>query len=44
MKDKDTSVIKALEEASKLTLVYDEDYQTEDPRGEYDAVIVLNQK
>ena len=44
MKDKDTGVIKALEEASKLTLVYDEDYQTEDPRGEYDAVIVLNQK
>lgn len=44
MKEKNSALIKALEEASGLTLTYDEDYQTEDSAGTYDAVIVLNQK
>ncbi len=44
MKDKNTAIIKALEEAGGFTLTYDEDYQTEDAKGVYDAVIVLNDK
>ncbi len=44
MADKNSALIKALETASKKTLIYDEDYQTEDPKGTYDAVIVLNDK
>lgn len=44
MKEKDTAIIKALEEATGFTLIFDEDYQTEDANGTYDAVIVLNDK
>ena len=44
MADKNTALIKTLEAASGKTLTYDEDYQTEDANGTYDAVIVLNDK
>lgn len=44
MADKNSALIKALETGSGKTLIYDEDYQTEDPNGTYDAVIVLNDK
>ncbi|MDO5561374.1 MAG: LytR C-terminal domain-containing protein [bacterium] len=44
MEDKNSALIKLLETGSGFTLIYDEDYQTEDPSGVYDAVIVLNDK
>ena len=44
MADKDTELIDALEEAGGKKLTYDEDYQVEDEKGTYDAVIVLNDK
>ena len=44
MEDKNSALIKLLESGTGATLIYDEDYQTEDPSGTYDAVIVLNDK
>jgi hypothetical protein len=43
MKEKNTSLIKALEAGSGKTLTYDEDYKIEDSSGAYDAVIVINE-
>jgi hypothetical protein len=42
MPSKTPSLISALEAATGRTLIFDEDYQTEDPNSTYDAVIVLN--
>lgn len=44
MKERNSALIKLLEKASDKTLIYDEDYQTEDAAGTYDAVIVLNEE
>jgi hypothetical protein len=44
MKEKNTALISALEEASSLSLTFDEDIKTEDTAGAYDAVIVLLKK
>ncbi len=44
MKERNSALIKVLEKGSDKTLIYDEDYQTEDAAGTYDAVIVLNEE
>ncbi len=42
MSEKNSALIDILEEASGKTLTFDEDIETEDSAGDYEAVIVLN--
>ena len=44
MKEKNSALIKALEQATGRTMNYDEDVDVEDKAGSFDAVIVLNEE
>ena len=44
MKEKNTALIKLLEDATDRTMSYDEDINVEDSAGKFDAVIVLNEE
>ena len=44
MKEKNSALIKVLEQATERTMNYDEDVDVEDKAGSFDAVIVLNEE